>query len=166
MVHATVAGTVVRGHRVASGTCGDPRFPGGTIAAQLPFFQNRVPDFEAYLGGAAYPGTINFQVDGGSVQLGSPEIRVEAVRWTAHFAAENFFLSRCLLAVDGSPPVPAFLYVPDPATKPDHFQPASILELLARPIPHLGYGAHAVLGYDPQALAIIPSAEAPRPRPA
>ena len=29
-----MTGTVVRGHGVASGFCGDPRFPGGTIALQ------------------------------------------------------------------------------------------------------------------------------------
>ena len=82
-----------------------------------------------------------------------PEIRVPAVRWTEHFPPENFFLSRCRLAWRGTER-PAYLYIPDPATKPDHLQPGSIAELLCGFVAGLEYGESAELLYAPAAISI------------
>jgi hypothetical protein len=35
-----IKGTIQKGHGVASGKSGDPRFPEGTIAMQTPFFSD------------------------------------------------------------------------------------------------------------------------------
>ncbi len=148
------SGEVVRGHRVASGACGDPRFPAGTIAPQLPFFRAGIADFEAYLGGPAFAGTINLNFPGRTVILRTPELRLAAVRWTARFPPENFLLSRCRLRWDGGAGRPAFLYIPDPATKPDHHQASSVVEILGGFMPGLAYGTPVELNYRADAIEI------------
>lgn len=149
-------GTVVRGHRVASGLGGDPRFPEGTIRPQLAAFGQLVPGFAEWLGGAPHPATINVRLEGGTIRLGEPEHRTGPVSWTDHFPPENFLLSRCLLE-HGGMQHPAFLYVPDPATKPDHHQPADIMEVLAALVPGLSYGAGVAIGRSPGRFELVPA---------
>lgn len=149
-------GTIVRGHRVASGLGRDRRFPEGTIAAQLPFFRRLVPGFDAHLGGSAFPGTINVGFAGCVVAPARPEIRLVGIDWTAHFPPETFFLSRCALVAGDAVEVPVFLYMPDPVTKPGHFQPSGIVELLARFVPGLAYGTPVALRHDAAAVMIRP----------
>lgn len=149
-------GMVTRGYRVASGAGGDPRFPGGTIAPQLPFFRDRIAGFDAWLEGPAFPGTINLTFAGCEVTLPEPDFVLPAVAWTPCFPPETFLLSRCML-VAGAVHHPAFAYRPDPATKPDHFQPAGILELLAAFVPGLAYGAEVTLRHKPGAIRIVPA---------
>lgn len=149
-----VDAVVVRGHRVASGACDDPRFPAGTIALQLPRFRRLVAEFDAYLGGPAFPGTINLAV-GGRVVVDTPGIRLAAVAWTAVFPPETFFLAGGRLHHRGLRH-PVFLYMPDPATKPDHLQPPDRIELLAAWIPDLNYGDPVRLDYPAAALTISP----------
>ena len=146
-------GVVARGHRVASGAAGDPRFPRGTILPQLPFFRAALPDWDAYLAAPAFPGTINVKVNG-TVETVAPEIFVPAVRWTTHFPPENFYLSRGGIMHGGSR-YPAFLYIPDPVTKPDHVQGARIIELLAAHVPGLTYGAPVSILFQSGAIRLI-----------
>lgn len=150
----TASGEIARGHRVASGASGDPRFPEGTIAAQLPLLRCAIPDLDTYLHGPAFAGTINVRFGGARVRLRRPELFVPELRWTAHFPPESFHLSRAVLTVEDRPPLPVFLYIPDPATKPDHIQPDSIVELLAAFAPGLGYGMSVTLRYATAALSI------------
>ena len=146
-------GEVVAGHRVASGAGGDPRFPRGTIVPQLPFLRAAIPGFDAHLGAPPFPGTINLRFDGRTVTILRPELRVPAVRWTEQFPPENFLLSRCRLERRGVA-LPAFLYIPDPATKPDHYQPGSVVELLCGLVAGLAYGETVELLYAPAAISI------------
>ena len=146
-------GMVVRGYRVASGLAADARFPEGTIAPQLPMFLQRVPGFEAYLGGAAFPGTVNVRIPGARIAILAPEIMLEGVRWTDSFPPERFFLSRAELVREGVV-TPAFLYIPDPATKPDHHQSRDIVELLAPRIGGLAYGDPVTLRFGAHAIAV------------
>lgn len=147
---------VTRGYRVASGACGDPRFPDGTIAPQLPFFRDRIAGFDAWLKGPAFPGTINLAFAGSEVTLPAPDFVVPAVAWTHRFPPETFLLARCTLVAGGARH-PAFAYRPDPATKPDHFQPADRLELLAAFVPGLAYGAEVALRHSPDTIRIVPA---------
>lgn len=146
-------GTVARGHRVASGACGDPRFPAGTIAPQLAFFRRLVPDLEGWLGGPAHPGTINVCFADRRVTILAPEIVLREVRWTGIFPPETFFLSRAELVRDGTAH-PAFLYIPDPATKPDHPTAPGVVELLAGFIPGLAYGHDVLLRHSADAIRL------------
>jgi hypothetical protein len=47
------------------------------------------------------------------------------------------------------------IYIPDPATKPDHFQDPSIIEGLAEKIEGLNYGDTVSLLYNPEAIEIF-----------
>ena len=157
-------GLVTRGHRVASGACGDARFPAGTIAPQLPFFRRLVPDFEAWLGGPAHPGTINLLFADTCVTILAPEIVVRDVRWTERFPPEAFFLSRAELATRAGVHR-AFLYIPDPATKPDHPTAPGVVELLAGFVPGLDYGAPVALRHSPDAIRLTARRAPPRAPP-
>lgn len=148
-------GIVVQGHRVASGACGDPRFPAGTIAAQLPYLEQLVPDFAAYLRGPAHPGTINVRFEGRRVRLLGADHHLRGIAWTDAFPPEDFFLARCTLT-HGGVRHPAYVYRPDPRTKPDHHQPADVVELLSRFIPGLAYGDPVSLACPAATLAIEP----------
>lgn len=156
MRQAESAGIIVRGHRVASGACGDPRFPLGSIAAQLPYFRAQVPSFEAYLGGPAHAGTINLGFRGRRVALGRAELVVSQVAWTDCFPPENFFLSRAELEANGRVHR-VFLYVPDPATKPDHPAAPDGVELLAQFIPDLAYGDSVILRWPANRFRLLPA---------
>jgi len=143
---------VVPGHRVASGQGGDPRFPSGTIDLQLPFLRAGIPDLTDWLGGEPFAGTLNLRM-AGPVTIRRPEIMLPHVRWTAALPAETFFLSKATLAVGGRRHA-VWLYMPDPATKPDHFQPADRVELLGRAMAGVAYGTSVGLAYDPAAIGI------------
>ena len=156
MTFVRAAGIVAQGHRVASGACGDPRFPHGTIAPQLPFFTAHLPDLEVYLGGPAHPATINLRFPGCAVTIRSPEHRLEHVAWTTSFAPESFYLSACELRIADAA-YPAFLYIPDPRTKPDHQQAADVVELLCRFVPGLRYGMAVELCHASAAITIAPA---------
>lgn len=144
---------VVRGHRVASGSCGDPRFPDGTIRPQLDALRRSAPGFDEHLGGEAHPGTVNVRL-AGPIAWGEPEHRTGPVAWTEHFPPERFLLSRALLDHRGVRR-PAWIYRPDPATKPPaHVQAPDVAELLAVFVPELRYGDAVALGRAPGLIAV------------
>jgi hypothetical protein len=147
-------GTVVQGHRVASGRGGDPAFPGGTIRLQLDAFRAALPDLDTYLGGPPFAGTINVRIEG--VAAVTPSVlqhRVGPVQWTDRFPPETFLLSRASLQL-GDAQDPVMLYIPDPAAKPAHHQPANVVELLGAFVPALNYGASVRVGFPVGALVI------------
>ena len=148
-----LSGVVARGHRVASGLCGDVRFPAGTIAPQLPFFRSAIADFEGWLGGEAWPATINVALTGLSASPGIADIAVGPVHWTEHFPPERFLMSRCRL-VHHQVEHRVWLYIPDPATKPDHFQPSNLVEVLAQRLAGLAYDDPADVMVPSQALVL------------
>jgi hypothetical protein len=152
-VLAAVEGEVVPGHRVASGACNDARFPQGTLRPQLPFFRSAIGGFDDYLGGEAYPGTINVRLPGRVVEPGTAEHRLPNIAWTTAFGPETFLISRAALQLHGRM-TPAYLYIPDPATKPDHHQARDVVELIAGHIPDLRYGASVTLLFEPVRLRI------------
>ncbi len=146
-------GVVVRGHRVASTACRDPRFPSGTIAPQLSFLRSAVSDFDAHLGETPHCGTINVSFGDRRVEIVRPEYLVQSVKWTEAFAPETFHLSKAFI-VAGERLYPSFLYVPEPTTKPDHVQPADSVEVLSRYIQGLAYGDPVTLFFSPHALNV------------
>lgn len=128
------AGIVVPGHRVASGLAGNERYPGGTIALQKPFFAAAGFDIGGY-----YNGTLNVRTER-RFRLVRPEFTAEAVRWCAD-PAETFSFVRCWLEGSSGKRVPGLVYYPHPETKPCHFQPNNVVEvLLERFEPGFEYG--------------------------
>jgi len=140
---SVVHGVVVRGHGVASGRSGDPRFPSGTIAMQTPFFRALGLDLSGF-----FPGTINTDVSPWSFRPGPKASRFERVAWHPDAPPETFSFARATLVRRGRR-FPALIYWPHPETKPEHFQPAGVVEILAPRIRSLEPGDVVELETDP-----------------
>ncbi|MGB0082982.1 MAG: hypothetical protein WBP90_15765 [Terracidiphilus sp.] len=150
-----VSAVVARGHGVASGrSTVDTRFPRGTIRMQLPFFAARGLDLDAYFSGNFLAATLNLDLSPHRVQILQPEFFLSSVAWTDLMPAENFYLSAAQISF-GERLYKAMLYIPDPATKPDHFQPPTIVEAIAEPIACLSYGDAVALHYHPAAIQLV-----------
>jgi len=130
-----VAARVVQGHRVASGENGDPRYPGGTIRMQQPYFKALGLDLFGF-----YHGTVNVDIAPSAYNVEKPRHTFRQVAWHPTAPAEDFsFIDVEVLGL-GEEPVKGFIYYPHPDTKPCHFQKATALELLLPFIPTLRYG--------------------------
>ncbi len=130
-----ITATIVQGHRVASGMNGNPRFPGGTLRMQLPFFQGLGLDL-----GGFHLGTLNVSVAPLCHRVLKARHTFRAVKWHPVEPAEDFsfFDVRVHPAQGGS--VRGWIYYPHPETKPEHFQQPDVLELLLPWTEGLGYG--------------------------
>ena len=127
---------VTRGHGIASGKTPDPRFPGGTLAMQGPFFQALGLDLSSY-----FPGTLNLSIHPFSFRLGVPTLSFPQVKWSPSLPPENFSFYPCRLrSIAGVKPVEALVYRPHPSTKPGFHQDPRVLEVLAPRIEEAGYG--------------------------
>jgi hypothetical protein len=135
-----VPAIVVRGHRVASGTNGDPRFPGGTIRMQVPHFRERGLDLSAY-----YPATLNVNISTWRYRVIQPRQTFSSVKWHPTEPAEDFSFFDAVVGVDGATSIPGLIYYPHPATKPEHFQQPDVLELLLPWIDGIDYGTKLTL---------------------
>jgi len=126
----------IPGHGVASGMSKDPRFPGGTLAMQSPFFQTAGLDLSDF-----HPGTLNLLLLGRLIKLLNPKHSFSKVKWSANYPAENFSFFPCELKIPMSEPsFPALLYWPHPSTKPEFHQPEGSYEFLAPFIDGLNHG--------------------------
>ena len=138
-----VPGVVVRGHGVASGKGGDPRFPGGTIALQAPYFKELGLDLSGF-----HLGTINVNVAPLSFKPGPCALLFERVKWHPQMPAETFSFARTVLVHKGIRH-PAYIYLPHPETKAEHFQPGGVVEIIAPRIEGLAYGNPVTLESEP-----------------
>lgn len=147
-----IKGVVIPGHRIASGTSEiDRRFPQGSIAMQAPHFKRQGLDLATYFDGDFFNGTLNVSIQPLIWEILKPEYTMRDVRWTDLQPAENFFLSPGALAYRGQI-YRAMLYIPDPGTKPAHFNPPHIVDVLTVQIPDVGYGSEVELFYNPTAV--------------
>ncbi len=127
------------GHGVASGRNADPRFPGGTIKMQFPFFEKLGLNLSEF-----FPGTLNLSIAPNTYKILQPFKTFRQVKWHPTEPAEDFSFFHCTLEVNGAQ-YSALIYYPHPDTKPEHFQPADILEVLAPKIENLAYGDEVLL---------------------
>jgi hypothetical protein len=147
----TVAARVVQGYRVASGLNQDPRFPGGTLQMQAPYFLALGFDLRAF-----YIGTINVSISPLRYRLAMARHTFRKVKWHPTEAAEDFSFIDVGLARPVGPPLGGFIYYPHPETKPEHFQQPDVLELLLPFIDGLSTGAELILRI-PAAQMVIES---------
>ena len=147
MAETRARGIVVAGHGVASGRRPDPRFPSGSIALQAPLFRARGVDLAELLGAEPMMGTINLDVSPLAPTVIQPEIVLPGIVWSSHMPPENFWLFRARLT-HADRTYRAVIYMPDPATKPAHFQPARVVEIVAAPVPGLDRGDAVDLAAD------------------
>ncbi|MBL9185795.1 MAG: hypothetical protein JNN17_26845 [Verrucomicrobiaceae bacterium] len=139
---------IVRGHRVASGLNGDPRFPGGTLAMQAPHFAKLGLDLSRY-----HPSTLNVSIAPRQYRVLRPWRTFERLQWHPVEPAETFSFFEARLR-HGGRSHEALIYLPHPETKPEHFQSADVLEVLAPWIDDLGYGVTVELEIDPAQMVL------------
>ncbi len=120
-----IQATIVEGHRVASGLNGNPRFPGGTMRMQLPFFLELGLDLSGY-----HLGTLNVSIAPMSYRVVKPKWTFRALKWHPTEPAEDFSFFDVIVHRDDAAPVSGLIYFPHPETKPEHFQKPDVLELL------------------------------------
>lgn len=130
-----IPATIVPGHRVASGLGGNPRFPGGTLAMQRPYFLERGLDLGIY-----HPGTLNLSIAPWRYEVVQPRLTFRQVQWHPTAPAEDFSFFDCVLILQGKD-YAGLIYYPHPETKPEHFQDDDILEVLAPMIDGANYGS-------------------------
>jgi hypothetical protein len=154
MKTASLTAKVVQGFRVASGMSEtDRRFPGGCIAMQLPHFKQRGLDLDAYFDGSYFSGTLNLSFAPQTYDILKPEYFMKNVNWTDAIPPENFYLDPATVTFKGRE-YKAMIYIPDPATKVDHFNPPTMLDIISKHIPGISYGDEAVLTYNPLAIRV------------
>jgi hypothetical protein len=129
-----IEGKVIQGHGVASGKAGDPRYPEGTLARQLPFFKAAGLDLGKY-----HLGTINLDIHPYRYRIIEPFRFFSQLQWSEFIPAENFYFFN-LTAYRKSDYYKGLIYMPDPETKVEHQQHSSTLELLLPKIKDLNYG--------------------------
>ena len=137
----TVSGVVVPGYQVASGTSGNPRFPGGSLRMQAPHFAAQGLDLLPF-----HVGTVNVQISPRRYREVRPRLTLRDVRWHPTAPAEDFsFFDVRLLRSDHSR-VAGLIYYPRPETKPPDFLIVpGVLELLLPFVAGLSYGADVLL---------------------
>lgn len=140
---------LIQGHRVASGQNGDSRYPAGTIAMQQPHFASLGLDLSSY-----FTGTINLSIAPYRYVIHKPAYRFEQVKWSPYIPPESFSFFDCQIMVDRRC-YPGLIYYPDPDTKPEHFQPPDLLEILAPLIPNLKYEEVLTLAVKPEQMEFI-----------
>jgi hypothetical protein len=132
-----IPGTIIQGHRVASGQNQNPLFLGGTLAMQVPFFQTLGLDLSTY-----HLATLNTSIAPYDFSICDPDWHFQQVKWHPTEPPEDFSFVKISVATSHSPrQYPALIYYPHPETKPAHHQPASMLEILIEQfVTGLSYG--------------------------
>lgn len=143
----TIPGVVTKGYGVASGS-DSPRFPGGTIRAQAPYFRARGVDVSPY-----HPGTLNVDIAPLRFTLVRPSHTLTDVSWWPGVPAETFSFSPCRLLLPTGP-IGGLVYHPHPETKPEHPQPPTVLEILAPYIEGMGPGTPVELQLDSSGVEV------------
>jgi hypothetical protein len=87
----------------------------------------------------------------------APRLTFRAVKWHPTEPAEDFSFFDVRLLRDGAPPAEGLIYYPHPDTKPTHFQPPDMLELLLPFVNGLSYGADIRLEVPTEQMLIEPS---------
>lgn len=134
----TTSGTVVSGHRVASGQTDSNPYPSGTIEMQTPHFQALGIDLSAF-----YPGTLNVSIAPQQFTL-RPQQTLPLVKWSPHHDPESFSFVPAELQWQQHTHR-GLIYYPHPETKINHFQDPSVLELLLPKIEGISYGSQVVI---------------------
>ncbi|MEE3718499.1 hypothetical protein V2H45_17295 [Tumidithrix elongata RA019] len=144
-----VKGSVKKGHGVASGKSGDPRFPKGTIAMQKPLFAEQGLDISGY-----FLGTINVSIYPYRYEIEKPKYTFRDIKWAKEEPAEDFSFFDCRIILNSGEKFEGLVYYPHPETKPEHFQEPEVLEIMTPFIQDLKYEDEVVLELDRRQIEI------------
>jgi hypothetical protein len=142
-----VSGIVVEGHRVASGPSRE--YPYGSLERQIPFFRSGGLDLEGF-----FPGTLNISIVPMRLELFRPSFTFRQIAWTDLHPPEDFSFSPCRITYQGNI-YEGFVYHPHPETKIRHFQDSSLIEVITKKIPGIGYGSWVKLTLDPAEIRLL-----------
>ena len=147
-----ILATVVEGHGVASGKSNDPRFPGGTLQMQIPFFREFGLDLSRY-----HTGTLNLSIAPHRFEIISPTHTFRLVKWHPTEPAEDFSFVACRVNQPGCrKKCGGYIYYPHPETKPEHVQPDDVLEVILTEFQdNLSYGDTVELEVDESLVRLI-----------
>ena len=149
-----ITGTVVEGHRVASGPSKD--YPYSSLERQLPYFKASGLDLYRF-----FRGTLNISIAPASFRLVKPMYTFRQIAWTELHPPEDFSFSPCSIAIPGERRwYQGYVYYPHPETKIRHYQNPSVIEVIAEKIEGIQYGSRLRLALDPSAIEIIDPAAA------
>ncbi|MEM6598789.1 MAG: hypothetical protein AAF635_11635 [Cyanobacteria bacterium P01_C01_bin.69] len=130
-----IKGCLKQGYGVASGRSGDPRFPAGTLEMQKPVFCKLGLDLSSY-----FMGTLNVAIAPHKYEIISAKHTFRNVKWSPNEPAEDFSFFDCRVSAKEINKTNGLIYYPHPDTKPEHFQPSDILEVILPFIEGLRYG--------------------------
>lgn len=133
---------------MASGTGEDRRYPAGTLQMQRPFFAALGLDLAPF-----YDGTLNIDIAPRTFALAKPTHTFRRVTWTDLHPPEDFSFSRCRVKHRGVDYV-GWVYTPHPETKAAHFQPPTMLEIIAPRVEGVSYGDEVELWVGAKEIAI------------
>lgn len=128
----TLPGILVRGHQVASRPSAD--YPYSTLEKQKPYFKHLGLDLGKY-----FNGTLNISISPLTYEMSAPEFTFLLVEWTDLHPPETFSFSRCKVRFRERS-YAGWVYYPHPETKRNHFQDASLIEVIADEIEGIRYG--------------------------
>lgn len=132
---------------MASGVRGD--IAGGTIRAQIPRFQERGLDLRH-----CFPGTVNVSIAPRVFAVVNPQYTFREVRWAADLPPEDFSFSVCRIVLEGVTHG-GYVYYPHPETKPRHFQPATVVEVLAPFVEGISPTTPVTLDVNPLEIRVV-----------
>jgi hypothetical protein len=111
--------------------------------------------------GVFHRGTLNVSIAPLSYRVVKPRLTFRDVQWHPVEPREDFSFFDVRLLRPDRPPVPGLIYYPHPETKPEHFQPPDILELLLPFVDGLHYGIELSLEIPARQMVIEPPAALP-----
>ena len=107
---------------------------------QLPHFRALGLDLEPY-----FLGTLNVSIAPLRYRVVKSRYTFRQLKWHPTEPAEDFSFFDLKLLRPGAAPVEGFVYYPHPETKPEHFQPPDVLEVLLPFVEGLEYDATVTL---------------------
>lgn len=129
----TLTAKLIKGYGVASGP--SEAYPDyGSIEKQKPYFKALGLNLDN-----VFNGTLNISIDPYQFKIENPQYTFKNVKWTDLTQAEDFSFSACMLNFQDKQ-YNGWVYYPSPKTKPNHFQSASTIEVLAPHILEINYG--------------------------
>jgi len=140
-----VPGVVSTGYGVASGAGGSGP---GTVGAQIPHFTALGLDLSS-----CFAGTINVSIAPRQWAMIAARHTFEEVAWSPDVPAETFSFSPCRITT-ADEEVEGYVYYPHPETKPDHFHPPTVIEVIAPFIKTIAPGTPVQLLLNPAEVEI------------
>ncbi|MEB3158865.1 MAG: hypothetical protein VKK03_05320 [Synechococcus sp.] len=144
------------GYGVASGVANqDPTrtnspYPLGTLEMQAPLFAEQGLDLSMF-----FLGTLNLSLAPQHLVLQQPDFCFPDLHWTDLHPPETFsFWSIRLRLPERCSEMPGLIYYPHPETKARHWQPPSVIEVLAPWIDDLPVEGWMEIGVDPNRIRV------------